>query len=366
MTLAFTHDSLPQRVILQTGAAPRHLREEISRLGAQRVMLIAGEAERELADRVVGDLDLALRWDEVVQHVPVTLAERARSAAESAGVDLVVSIGGGSTTGLAKAVALTTGLPVVAVPTTYAGSEATAMWGMTDDHTKRTGIDPVVLPRTVIYDSELSRTLPLGLSVSSGLNGVAHGVDNLWAPGTDPIVVALSLEAVRALSSGLRAVVAAPDDVDGRDRCLYGAYLSARAFATAGSGLHHKICHVLGGTFDLPHAATHAVVVAYSLAHNAHAVPPDLAARLASALGREPAPGEDGATAAVAALEQLRRDTDAPGSLAEVGLTEQDLPEATERIVAAVPASNPRPVTPESIHALLRAALRGTDPRSLL
>jgi maleylacetate reductase len=182
---------------------------------------------------------------------------------------------------LAKAVALTTGIPIIAVPTTYAGSEATNIWGMTEGRTRSTGVDDRTLPATVIYDANLSKTLPVGLSVASGLNALAHCVDSLWAPRSDPINQALALEGARALNLALRGIVVDPSAIDSREQALYGCYLAAVAFSSAGSGLHHKICHVLGGTFELPHAPTHAAVLPHVLAFNAPAVP-ELARRLAT------------------------------------------------------------------------------------
>ena len=355
----FTHDTLGQRVILEAGAAQEHLAEEVGRLGGTRLMLVAGPSAAPFADEVAARLPVVLRWDEVVQHVPMELAERARAAAGEEEVDLVVCVGGGSAVGLAKAVALTAHVPVVAVPTTYAGSEATAVWGLTEDRTKRTGTDPVVLPRTVIYDSDLTLDLPLDLSVTSGLNALAHCVDSLWAERADPINQALALEGARALAQGLPTVAADPRGRDGRDRCLYGAYLAAVAFASAGSGLLHPICHVLGGTWDLPHAATHAVVLPHVLALNAPAVP-ELTARLATALGTQA--GEDPGPAAVAALEMLREAVSPPRSLREIGMPEDGLDEAVRRVLAVVPPGNPVAVTADDVHSLLRAAWEGADP----
>src|SRR3954463_12150949 len=187
MSVRFIHDTLPQRVVFASFEAAYRVAEEVSRLGASRVMVIAGEAEAALADTVAAGLPVAGRHAEGVVHVPADVADRARKVAEEQQVDVLVSIGGGSTTGLAKAVALTTGLPIVAVPTTYAGSEATSVWGLTEGSRKTTGTDPRVLPRVVVYDATLLSTLPVGLSVASGLNALAHCVDSMWAPRTDPV-----------------------------------------------------------------------------------------------------------------------------------------------------------------------------------
>jgi alcohol dehydrogenase class IV len=348
--LRFAHETLPQRVRFAAGEAAGAVAEEVRRLDGSRVMAIASSPDR--VAPVLGGLPVVVLHTDVVRHVPVDVAERARAVAKQHDVDVVVSVGGGSTTGLAKAVALTTGLPVVAVPTTYSGSEATDVWGLTEGGRKTTGVDRRVLPRAIVYDAGLLLGLPVATSVASGLNALAHCVDSMWAPRSDPIDRALALEGIRALRSALPRVVTDPADLGGVEQTLYGAYLAAVAFASAGSGLHHKICHVLGGRFDLPHAETHAVVLPYVLALNAAAVP-DLDARMAAVFG---------AGSAIAGLQQLRDEVDAPRSLAELGLDEGDLPGAVGPILEAAPQSNPVPVTADVIETLLRAAWSGAAP----
>ncbi|MEF3120122.1 maleylacetate reductase [Kocuria flava] len=359
--MLFEHTTLGQRVLFGTGKAAHHVVTELDRLGASRPMVIAAPPEQALAETATAGTTASLWWDEVVQHVPVEVADRARTAVAEHDIDALISVGGGSTTGLAKAIALSTGIPIIAVPTTYAGSEATDVWGMTEERTKTTGVDPRVLPVAVVYDAHLSATLPVGLSVASGLNGMAHCVDSLWAPRADPINQALALEGARALNLALRGIVADPDDIEAREQALYGCYLAAVAFASAGSGLHHKICHVLGGTFDLPHAQTHATVLPYVLALNAPAVP-ELATRLATALGQGLAEGQDPAVGAVYALNVLRETVEAPTRLSDYGFTAEGISEAVERVLAAAPASNPVAVTEENITALLTEALTGVTP----
>lgn len=350
--LRFTYESLPQRVVFATGEADAALRREVTRLGAARVLVVSGPQEAPLADRLCAGLPVAARFTDVQMHVPVPVAEAARRAAEESAADLVVSVGGGSATGTAKAVALTTGLPIVAVPTTYAGSEATPVWGLTEDGRKTTGTDPRVLPAVVVYDPVLTLTLPIDLSVASGLNALAHCVDSLWAPRANPVSSSHAAEAMRALAAALPAVRADGGDLDARTRLLYGAYLAAVAFATAGSGMHHKICHVLGGAYDLPHAPTHAVVLPHVLAYNAPAAP-EAACRIAEALG---------AADPVDGITELYHRLDAPRSLAALGLAEADLPEAARLAAEAVPPSNPRPADPAALESLLRDAWAGRPP----
>ena len=233
--MRFVHDTLPQRVCFGSGEAATHLEQEIAALGASRVMVIAAKEESNIADGITGNLRVVHRHDDVVMHVPVEVAARAREAAARHNADALVSVGGGSTTGLAKAIALTTGLPIVAVPTTYAGSEATTVWGLTEGNRKTTGTDPRVLPKVIVYDATLTLTLPVPMSVASGLNALAHCVDAMWAPKADPINAAFAAEGIRALTGGLPKVVTDPFGIDGREHALYAAYLSAVAFASAGS-----------------------------------------------------------------------------------------------------------------------------------
>lgn len=349
MGTAFDHTTLGQRVVFGTGAAVENTVAAVLRLGAERVLLIAGDSATATADAVAAQVPIAVRIREVVQHVPEADAAAAADRARAADCDAIVSIGGGSATGLAKAVALRLGIPVIAVPTTFAGSEATDVWGITDAERKTTGTDPLALPRTVVYDADLLAGLPGDLAVASGLNAMAHAIDSLWAPRADPINRALATEGMAALILGLRALRAAPADRDARELMLYGTYLASVAFASAGSGLHHRICHVLGGAFGLPHAPTHAVMLRYVVAFNAPASP-DAAARISAAFAGAPA-----ASALFAFEEELA----APRSLAELGLAQDDIAHAATLTLAAVPASNPRPVTLEDLERLLHAAWAG-------
>ncbi len=351
--MQFEHEILAQRVIFATGRAAESVRAEVERLAASRLMIIAGGSARSTADRITADLGVVVRHDEVAMHVPVAVAGRARAVAREHAVDALISIGGGSTTGLAKAIALDTGLPIIAVPTTYAGSEATNVWGLTDDGRKSTGVDPRVLPRSIVYDADLTRSLPAALSVASGLNALAHGIDSMWGPQADPIDRTFAGEGIRALRIGLPGIVADPDDRSSRESTLYGAYAAAVAFASAGSGLHHKICHALGGAFNLPHAQTHAVVLPYVLALNAPSMP-EAEQRIAAALD---------ADSADAGLAALRTRLDAPRALRDYGLLESDLDRAVELILPTVPPNNPTPVDADRLRQLLQAAWAGADPQ---
>ncbi|WP_214406279.1 maleylacetate reductase [Pseudonocardia lacus] len=341
----FTYDALPARVVFGPGAARTRLAGEVERLGAERVLLVASKRSAETVDALVEPFRgrVAAVFDAVREHVPVETARAARAAAESAGADAVLCIGGGSTVGAAKAVALTARIPVLAVPTTYSGSEVTPIWGLTEDGRKTTGVDPVVLPRVVVYDPELTASLPPELARASGLNAMAHGIEAFWAPGRNPVSGVIAEEGVAALAAGLRT----DDPVD----LLRGAWLCGAAFAVTGSGLHHKLCHVLGGTFDLPHARTHAVVLPHVLAFNAPGAP-EAAARTARALG---------VTDPVRGLRALADELGVPRGLRALGLAEDDVDEVARLAEPAVPPDNPVPVGDGALRRLVRAAWAGGD-----
>jgi maleylacetate reductase len=353
--LAFSYESRAQRVIFGAGAARTDLGAEIKRLGCTRVLMIATHAQQALADSIASSLPVVATFADVRQHVPVQTATAARALAQASNADAVLSIGGGSTTGTAKAVALTTQLPIIAVPTTYAGSEATAVWGLTEAGRKSTGTDPLVLPRVVVYDPELTLSLPTDLAVTSGLNAMAHCVDSLWAPHANPVSSALAVAGIRALREALPAIQRDGTEPGARAEALSAAYLAAVAFSTAGSGLHHKICHILGGAYDLPHAPTHAVVLPYVMAFNLPSAP-KAAAMLADALD---------AADPVAGLVELYTSLAAPTSLRQLGMSADDLPEAARLVAAAAPASNPRLVGQDGAELILRQAWAGNPPASV-
>lgn len=353
MTVAgFTHEGVPTRIVFGLGA--RHgLADELDRLGLSQVMLIAAGSSRAEADAMVGVLDHRLTWrvDGVRQHVPAERADEVTADAIRVGADGVVTLGGGSATGLGKAVALS-GLPLVAVPTTYAGSEMTPVWGVTTGRRKETGRDPLVVPKTVIYDPELTFGLPPLVTAASGMNALAHCLEALWAPGASPLSGPLALDGARALCEALPAAVAEPWDPKARSRALVGACQAGMALASAGTGLHHRLCHVLGGRYDLPHAQTHAALLPHVVGYNEPALGP-LAARMAVAVG---------SGRASAGVHDLAVRMGLEMALSELGMPEAAIAEVAAE-VAADPPSNPRAIDEAGLRALLRAAWEGDGPR---
>ncbi|GAA4691158.1 maleylacetate reductase [Pseudonocardia yuanmonensis] len=349
---SFEFTALPYRVLFGAGMADR-VAAEVDRLGRSRVLLLASREIAELGDRVAAELGPLCvgRFDGAAMHTPVDVTEKALAVLEESRADAVVAVGGGSTTGLAKALALRTGVDQVVLPTTYAGSEVTPVLGETVDGRKQTRSDPAVLPETVVYDVELSRHLPVPMSVTSGMNALAHAVEALYSPQANPVVDGWATDAIRHLSRGIRQVPGAPADLAVRADLLRGAWLAGTCLGAVGMGLHHKLCHVLGGTFDLPHAATHTVVLAHVVAYNAPAVPAVMDA-VAAALG---------VSDAAAGVFALVADAGAPSSLRQLGMREADLAEAAD-IVVATPYPNPRPIDRPAALELLRAAWEGGAP----
>jgi maleylacetate reductase len=349
---AFTHRAQATRVRFGPGALT-HLADEVDDVGLARVLVICGPTHEALGRRaadLLGDRAVAV-LPEARMHVPAEVARHSVEVAGSTGADGCVAVGGGSAIGLGKAVALELGLPVVAVPTTYAGSEMTPVWGLTEDGVKRTGRDPRVQPVAVVYDPELTLALPLDLTVTSGLNAVAHAVEGLYAPDRSPVTALMAQEGVRAFATALPALAVDGIDLDARGEALYAAWLCGAVLGSTTMGLHHKLCHVLGGTLGLPHAATHTVVLPHVLAFNAPAAP-EATAALARALG-----ADDPARA----LWDLAGRLGSPRSLRELGMAEGDIGRVVDLAVAS-PYANPRPVDAGDVEAVLRAAWAGVAP----
>ncbi|MFC6008418.1 maleylacetate reductase [Angustibacter luteus] len=329
---------------------------EVDDLTLGSLLVVCTPGHRELAERLSEPLRhrRAGLLDGARMHVPQEDADRARAEAQRLGADGLLAVGGGSAIGLAKAVALTTGLPVVAVPTTYAGSEMTSIWGISDGTTKRTGRDRRVLPVSVLYDPALTLSLPVEVSVTSGMNALAHAAEALYAPDRSPVVSLMADDGIRRLVRALPRIVSAPTDLGARTSALYGAWLCGACLGATTMSLHHRLCHALGGVSSLPHAATHTVVLPHVLALNLPAVP-DVASRLEQALG---GPGSAGAQ-----LYELAALLGAPSSLRSLGMPETDLTTVVDQVLSA-PYANPRPVSRLDLVDLLARAWSGAPPRT--
>jgi maleylacetate reductase len=346
--LRFIHESFATRVVFHAGAIEQ-VAAEAARLG-KRPLVLSTPGQRGLAERVARLLGSCCPgiYDQAVMHVPGETARAARAEAVRLEADCCVAIGGGSTVGLAKAIALELSLPILAIPTTYAGSEMTPIWGLTEGGVKKTGRDLRVLPRTALYDPVLTLGLPPDISGTSGVNAMAHCVEGLYSENANPIVSLMAEEGIRALGRSLPKVVRAPHDVDARADALYGAWLGGSVLGAVGMALHHKLCHVLGGTFNLPHAETHAIVLPHVVTYNAAAAP-EAMRRVAAALGVD-----DAARGIFALVRSLGAKT----ALKDIGMPEEGLERAVT-LATQNPYYNPAPIRAEAIRALLRAAYEG-------
>ena len=347
----FVYSGLPMRVVFGAGSVAE-LAKEVDRLGAKRALLLATPGRTAMVKSVADPLGIRVAgvFDRVVMHTPLELAEEARRLAASVQADCCVVVGGGSTIGFGKAIALTSALPLLAVPTTYSGSEMTTIWGISEGGAKKTGRDPKVLPKTVIYDPALTVDLPPHVSAASGMNAMAHCVEALYAHDGNPIVSMMAEEGIRALASALPRVMENPKDIDARSDALYGAWLAGCTISTTSIALHHKLCHVLGGSFNLPHAETHSIVLPHAVRYNESAA--EAMRRIERALGKRDA---------AAAIYDLEKKLRLPLRLADIGMKEQDL-ERAARIAADAPYPNPRKVEYAPVLELLRHAYEGVRP----
>jgi maleylacetate reductase len=348
----FIYEALPSRVVFGLGSLER-LDPELERLGLERVLVLSTPPQREQALQIserLGGKRVGI-FDQALMHVPLETAQAARFEAARLAADGLLAVGGGSTIGLAKAIALESGLPIIAVPTTYAGSEMTPIWGLTEHGVKTTGRNLRVLPRTVIYDPSLTLSLPAAIAGPSGMNAIAHCVEALYAQDANPVTSLMAEEGIRALGAALPRVVSDPEDLVARSEALYGAWLAGSVLGAVGMALHHKLCHTLGGSFNLPHAEVHTVILPYATAYNREAAP-EAMARICRALNCEDA---------AQGLYALAKRIGAPTALKAIGMAQEDIPRAAE-IAVRKPYYNPCPVSREGIQALLQEAFEGRSP----
>lgn len=351
----FVYNANPARVLFGSGLLKTTLQAEVSRFGAKRPMIITTpEQAREGQDsvRYFDGLECSV-FSGARMHTPVDITQQALHEVQQEGIDCLIALGGGSTIGLAKAIAVRTDLPQIAIPTTYAGSEATPILGETENGVKTTRTSPSILPEVIIYDVNLTLSLPTALSVTSGINAIAHAVEGLYSQQANPIISLIAEEGIRALASGLPRIVADPSDLDARSSALYGAWLCGTTLGAVGMAIHHKLCHALGGAFDLPHAPTHTVILPHALAYNAPHIP-DALQRIERAMGTSNAP---------LGLYRLAQSLGAPTSLQALGMPRDGI----DRIVELTFRNqywNPAPLDEARLRGLLLRAWEGAPPAS--
>jgi alcohol dehydrogenase class IV len=349
--LDFTYAALPARVVFGAGRIDR-LAAELDRLTAKRTLFVCTKGGRLRYASIIDDLGAhgAGVFAEAEPHCPQPVAEAALAMFSRLDADSVVSVGGGSTIGLGKYIAAKTGRPLLAVPTTMSGSEMTPLYGIKVGLEKRTAVDPAAKARTVIYDPLLTASLPLHETATTGMNGLAHCVEALYPAEPNPIAHMLALEGIAAFARGLPGVIER-NDVAARTDALYGGFIGGLLVSMVGIGLHHKICHILGGRFGVPHGESNSVMLPYVVAFNAPAIR-DNAAAIARAMHH---------TDATAAMFDLVQRIGAPRNLRDLGLKLEALDDVVREVVAK-PISNPRPVTSDAIRELLDAAWHGRAP----
>ncbi|GAA4417053.1 maleylacetate reductase [Advenella faeciporci] len=351
----FHYKALPLDVYFGNGKS-KGVKEILTQHGYQRVLVLTTPEQEGAGQKLAEQLESisAGVYPHAVMHVPVEVANKAVEYVQANNIDCCLALGGGSTIGLAKAIALKTHTPIVAIPTTYAGSEMTTVYGLTENNLKTTGKSIHVLPKVVIYDPELSVTLPADISACSGMNAMAHAVEALYAQDKNPIISLMAVDSIRALNVALPAIVQNPQDLEARQNATYGAWLAGICLGSVGMAIHHKICHTLGGTFNLPHAQAHAITLAYSVHYNRNA---DIEAMdlLAGALGvasRE----EIGL-----AIYRLNQSLNIPLALKDIGLPEHG-PEKVAQIICDSPYYNPRGYDYDELRDLLSKAYQGLPP----
>jgi maleylacetate reductase len=347
----FIYEQPARRVIFGIGSLDK-LPEEVARLGKRALILSTPEqrADAEKLSSQLGDISVGV-FTNAVMHVPIEVARAARDKARELGADVYVAVGGGSTIGLGKAIALETANPILAIPTTFAGSEMTPIYGLTEPGLKKTARDYRVLPKTVIYDPTLTLTLPAKIAGPSGMNAIAHCVEALYAPDGNPIISLMAAEGIRALARALPTVVREQSNLEARSDALYGAWLAGISLGATSMSIHHKLCHTLGGTFNLSHADVHTVVLPHATAYNRKAAP-DAMKAIADALGvKDAAQG----------LFDLAKAIGAPTALKDIGMPADGLDKAADLAVQN-PYYNPEPLERSAIRQLLENAYNGTRP----
>ncbi len=351
MTLDFSYQPHSTRVVFASGASAG-VAQWIETLGCRRALVLTTPqqaADGEALAARIGALAVGT-FAGATMHTPVDVTEKALARAAALQADCVLSLGGGSTTGLGKAMAYRTDIHQIVIPTTYAGSEVTPILGQTEGGIKTTVRSPKIVPEVVIYDPDLTLGLPVTMSVTSGLNAIAHAAEGLYADDRNPITTMMAIEGMRAFAEALPVIVKTPRDAEAREKALYGAWLCGTVLGQISMSLHHKICHTLGGSFDTPHAETHAIMLPHTIGFNAVAVP-ELLAPIGSIFGGTPGQG----------LYDFARSVGSPLALKDFGLTESDLDRAAE-IATRNPYANPRPIDRASIRTLLQDAWVGERP----
>ncbi|KAJ6580861.1 iron-containing alcohol dehydrogenase [Mycena capillaripes] len=348
----FVYNALPAHVIFGCGTLSQ-VGPEIQRLGCSKALVLTTASRYKQGETLraeLGDLAVGI-YSNATMHTPSNITDEAVELAQRLGADCLVALGGGSTVGLGKAIALRTDLPQIAIPTTYSGSEATAIIGQTENGIKTTQKTQKVLPEVIIYDADLTLTLPAQITVTSGINAIAHAIEALYSTDSNPITDMIAEQGISRVSNALEVLFHDPQNSEARSDALFGAWACGSCLGVVNMALHHKLCHTLGGSFNLPHAETHTVVLPHSIAYNT----PFAVAAMAKAARCL------GAPSAAQGVFDLAKKLGAPYSLKQLGMKEEDLERAADiAMKSAYP--NPAPLEKEKILSLLRDAYEGKRP----
>lgn len=355
----FIYELQPSRTVFGEGAI-KEIKKEVQLLGIKNALVIStpGKSGVATANKVATLLEELCQsiYPKAVQHVPIDIVNKTVNYVKKNRIDGLIAVGGGSPIGLAKAIALETKLPILALPTTYAGSEMTPVWGITENGVKKTGNNVIVKPKTIIYDPELTTSIPAKLTVTSGVNSITHCVEGLYSESANPITSLLAEDGIKSLVQSLPKIVENPNNLSARSDALYGAWLGGTVLGAVGMALHHKLCHTLGGTFKLPHAETHTVVLPHVIAYNAEYMPEAIQAlsRAFNANSKDVA----------GTLFNLIQSLGGPVSLESIGFKKEDIEKAAD-LATKNPYYNPRPINKDAIKDLLENAFYGRRPEPI-
>lgn len=352
MSDTFRYTGLPANVIFGSGTISL-LAKELIKLNITRTLIVTTAFQSDEAiklQKILGEKTNAI-FTKAAMHTPVNVTERALTVFKKFGADGIIALGGGSSIGLSKALALRTGAPQIVIPTTYAGSEMTPILGQTEDGKKTTQKTLKVLPDVVIYDVDYTLSLPLKMTVTSGVNAIAHAVEALYAEDTNPILALLAEEGIAKLTNALPHILECPDDLTFRSDALQGAWLCAICLGSGGVALHHKLCHVIGGMFDLPHAETHTVILPHAIAYNEPSILKTMDV-LKRAMNTDK-PAEK--------LFDIAKQSAVPTSLKELGMPQDGIDKVINQVMDN-PYYNPRPLKADALKVLLQNAWHGKRP----
>jgi maleylacetate reductase len=372
----FRFVSYAQEVIFASGSLAQ-LSEAAERFGWKRLLLCANHSmqTRGHIDSIKSSLGehLVATFDHVQPHVQDLQVDLMLRLATQHEIDAIIGMGGGSPIGIAKAVSHARSavfpenspIPIIAIPTTYAGSEMTAVYGITHSQEnpprKVTVSDPKIAPRLVIYDPNLTLDLPAEMTASTGINALAHCIEALYSTKRNPISTAAATSAVHHIFSSLLRCYTHPNDLNARIEMLQGAHLAGLSLASVSMGLHHGLCHVLGGTANVPHGIANSVILPHAIRFNADATAPQLLPAVEamgiSLNGNSPMVVME---TLAQKISDLIAQMNLPRRLRDAGgdLKESDLPDLAQLAFQNhTVQNNPKPITePAQIEMILRAA----------